>query len=207
MSAPRRRPDFDTRFVRDDKSKRPARTLRRRLLIVCGASRTEPLYLEGLNSHLRNPAVRIKVLAKSCAPLQVVEYAIHHATVVGDSYDELWCVVDVDQFTGLGEAIRRAATCTAPPTTVIVSNPCFELWLLLHFADHRAHVASYAQLKPLLRKHLPNYDKSRLDFARGGYAETYGAAVERAMALEPTGTDFSRNPSTNMWQLIEAMKR
>jgi hypothetical protein len=32
-------------------------------------------------------------------------------------------------------------------------------------------------------------------------------AAQRAMAMEPTGADFAINPSTNMWRLVEAMKR
>lgn len=88
--------------------------------------------------------------------------------------------------------------------TVVVSNPCFELWLLLHFADHGAPVASFAQLKPLLRRHVPDYEKSRIDF-EADYAPTYPDAARRAKALDPSGGDFRLNPSTNMWRLVDAM--
>lgn len=84
------------------------REQRRRLLIVCGAKATEPGYINGLKMHLRNPAVSIKVVAKDKAPSQVVQYAVKLSAQSPDSYDEVWCVVDSDQFTDLDAAVRLA---------------------------------------------------------------------------------------------------
>lgn len=183
------------------------RQARRRLLIVCGAKATEPDYVNGLKKHLRNPAVSIKVVSKDKAPSQVVQYALKLAAQAPDTYDEVWCVVDTDQFTDLDEAAKSAARSTTDrlKVTIIVSNPCFELWLLLHFTDHRGATASFGQLEPLLKKHVPGYHKSRMDF-EADYAPTYLDAVRRAMALEPSGIDYRRNPSTNMWRLVTTMR-
>lgn len=179
---------------------------RRRLLIVCGAKATEPDYINGLRKHLRNPAVSIKVVTKDKAPSQVVQYALKVSAQAPDTYDEVWCVVDADQFTDLDEAAGLAAKSTTDSlrVTLVVSNPCFELWLLLHFADQRGPVPSFVQLKPLLKKHVPSYDKSRLDF-EADYAPAYTDAIRRARTLDPSGCGYRLNPSTNMWQLASAM--
>jgi len=175
---------------------------RRRLLVVCGGKETEPAYVNGLRQQLRNPAVRVEVTAIGRSPSQVVEYGVKQVRRAADTYDELWCVVDVDQFSDLPKA--AALTRKSPvPTTVIVSNPCFELWLLLHFADQRNPLACYADVKPLLCKHVPDYEKNTLLFAT--YWPRIGGAVDRAKRLEPDGTDHRVNPSTNMWRLVEAM--
>ena len=50
-------------------------------------------------------------------------------------FDELWCVFDVDQHEGLAEAISDARNNSI---NVAVSNPCFELWLVLHLRDKTA---------------------------------------------------------------------
>ena len=116
-----------------------------RLLIVCGASGTEPDYVRGLNGHLRNRAVRVDVLEKGRAPAQVVEYGIKRAAVAETTaigYDQLWCVLDVDEYTDHDKAVRLAKSCRVIPTHVVISNPCFELWLLLHFKDVRRALAS-----------------------------------------------------------------
>ena len=180
-----------------------ARTPRTRLLIACGAAGTEPQYIRALNSHLRNRAVHVKVIEKGRAPSQVVAYGIKKATALNDSYDQLWCVTDVDNFTDLDEAARLART--APiPTTLIVSNPCFELWLLLHFVRHHRHIGNPAQAKTLLRKYAADYAKQIVDFEKR-YVPQLPNAIENAKVLDPTGEATGLNPSTNMWRLVLAM--
>ena len=52
--------------------------------------------------------------------------------------DEFWCVFDVEwprNHPGLKEAMEQARQNNVE---VAVSNPCFELWLILHFQDHTA---------------------------------------------------------------------
>jgi RloB-like protein len=80
---------------------------------------------------------------------------------------------------------------------VALSNPCFEYWLLLHFRDHRTYAASYKQIEPVLRKHIPGHDKARLDFRR--YAAHVPEAVDRAARrLSGCGGDLGANPSTTV---------
>jgi hypothetical protein len=117
-------------------------------------------------------------------------------------YDELWCVVDVDQFSDLEKAAALARKGRIR-TTLIVSNPCFELWLLLHFCNHNSRLDRYADVKPLLCKHMPDYEKNTLQFA--AYWPHIDKAVGRAKKLDPAGTLFTADPSTNMWQLVEAI--
>jgi hypothetical protein len=81
-----------------------------------------------------------------------------------------------------------------------VSNPCFELWLLLHFRDHGAVSASYRQLLPKLIKHVPGYDKCRLDFTQ--YDAGVADAMRRGERLDPSGREHARNPSTGVWKLV-----
>lgn len=84
-----------------------------------------------------------------------------------------------------------------------MSNPCFELWLLLHFRDHRSRIERYADVKPLLCKHIPDYEKNTPRFST--FWPLIGDAVDRARKLDPVGTDAAANPSTNMWLLVEAV--
>ncbi len=174
-----------------------------RLLVVCGATGTEPQYIRALNSFLCNRAVHVKVIEKGRSPSQVVDFGIKKMTAVKDSYDELWCVVDVDNFEDLDAAARKAKT-SGIRTTLIVSNPCFELWLVLHFADHRSYIDSPARTKQLLCRHVANYDKQIVDFP-AVYAPRLEDASRRAKALDSTGEATRLNPSTNMWRLVVAM--
>jgi hypothetical protein len=179
---------------RENSSRRraPFREPRARVLIVCGGVRTEPDYFDGLKQVRRNPAVRVKVLAKGVDPEQL----ILHAAKVGGEFDEVWCVVDTDEF----DIDRAFGVADALGVSLAVSNPCFELWLLLHFDDCRTAARSYRELRPMLIKQVPGYDKSRLDFAQ--YDAGVAAATTRAERLDPTGRDHGRNPSTGVWKLV-----
>lgn len=199
----KRSPTPAYRTTTDPTWRGPDRKAHTRLLIVCGAAGTEPQYVNSLNSYLCNRAVRVRVVKKGRSPSQVVTHGIKVATAINDSYDQLWCVVDVDNFDDLAIAAQRAAD-SPIPTSLVVSNPCFELWPLLHFTDHRGHIESPAHAMKLLGKHVAGYDKKILDFAKV-YAPGIGNAVERAKRLEPTGDATEVNPSTNMWRLVRAM--
>jgi hypothetical protein len=168
------------------------RSPRRRILIMCGGIRTERQYFEGLMKARRNPSVEVRLLSKGVAPDQLVR----HAKRVGDGYDEMWCVVDTDEF----DIAKAARLADELGVRLVVSNPCFELWLLLHFDDHRGAARSYKELRPKLIKHVPGYDKCRLEF--GQFGAGVEGATERAEQLDPSGQDHGRNPSTGVWKLV-----
>jgi hypothetical protein len=178
----------------------PHRTPRNRLLIVSGAAVTERDYFQGLRDHLENPAVTVKLLEKAGSPSQVVEYARKRRADDRDGYDEVWCVVDVDEFTDLPRAMKNARD---EGIRMAVSNPCFEVWLLLHFEEHRAHCASYKELLPRLKKHMPGYSKTALRFT--DYAGGFEDACHRAKRLDSSGEDYCCNPSTGVWPIVEQM--
>ena len=178
----------------------PQRRTKPLILVVCASVRTESDYLRGLRDHCGNPAVDIVLRKHGKAPTQAIEYARKFVERDPRSFDEVWCVVDVDDF-DIGRAAKAAKQAKV---SLAVSNPCFELWLLLHHADCSSYCGGYADVVARLQKHLPEYDKARLNFAH--YRDHVEAAVERAKRLEPSGQDFGRNPSTNVWRLVERIR-
>ncbi|MEU4886344.1 RloB family protein [Streptomyces xinghaiensis] len=114
--------------------------------MVCGAENTESGYLNGFKRHFKKPTVSLKILEKPGSTVEVVRDAIGATERSQGDYDQVWCVVDVDQYRDFDEAGRLA---DEHEVRLAVSNPCFELWLLLHHADHRAHVADYKHVKSL----------------------------------------------------------
>lgn len=193
-----KRPSFETELCR----RTGGRTQRDRLLVVCGAKVTEKDYLQGLKQAERNPAVSVKLVEHPRSPSQVVAYAAGIRRQAPEDYDQVWCVLDVDEFPDVAAAVAEAAR---QDIAVALSNPCFELWLLLHFADHRAFVRTFGELVPRLKDFVPRYDKSRIDFRhfRGGWRD----AVRRAQRLAREGTEQDTNPSTGVWRLALAIGR
>jgi hypothetical protein len=160
--------------------------------VYCGGERTERAYLHGLNAAYHGGPVTLDVQHKGRVdPRRVVDAAVKYAQRGPGLYDEVWCVVDVDHF-DLAPAIRAAHR---HGVELAVSNPCFELWLLLHHGAHSAHLERCGDATARLRKYLPTYEKVNLRF--GDFAGGVAAAVKRAKELDP-----ERNPSTGMWRLV-----
>ena len=87
---------------------------------------------------------------------------------------------------------------------MLLSNPCFEIWLLLHAKDQKAAIETDALIKEL-KKSAPvwkNYSKSAFtDTQKSFLNDTTDVAVARAKGLK----DF-QNPSTGIYRLIELLK-
>jgi hypothetical protein len=182
------------------------------VLVVCEGVVTEPQYINGFRLAHGASTVRVQIEAPGGDPLALVERAISlrkHASQAAARerdqnlvYDEVWCVFDVDEHARLDEARRTA---DASGVRLAISNPCFELWLLLHFTDQTATL-SRQRASGLLKKHLPNYAKHVRfeDLATG-----YDNAARRAAVLDnrhsQAGTDGG-NPSSGVYRLTERIR-
>lgn len=187
-----------TRRENSTRRRPPTREPASHILIACGALQTENQYFDRLRQWRRNPAVKVTVLPKGRDPAGLVAYVRKWLHQQRKEFDEVWCVFDVDEFPGVADAVRLAAR---EGVFVAVSNPCFELWLLLHFERCTAHVPRYKSLVSKLEKHVGNYDKTELKFMQ--YQDGVDDAIRRARDLDPTGEAFQRNPSTGVWRLVE----
>ncbi len=118
------------------------------------------------------------------------------------SWDQVWGVFDVDDHPNLEEALELA---TREDIQVAVSNPCFELWALLHFQDQHANIPRN-KVRQALKTHLRDYEKE-LDFS--ALHGAYDVAVARAQGLEQTAKRIGepgRNPTTGVFALTEAIR-
>lgn len=199
----------DRRPARGAPSKEP----RARILVVCEGEVTEPEYLQGFARWCRNPLVRIEISDEHGVPRTLVEtakrlkaQADRKATQEGDPflrYDSVWCVFDVDEHPHVDQALDMA---NANEVHVALSNPCFELWLLLHFREspgmrHRKAVHQ------MLTGFLPGYGKHlSFEVLEPGYEH----AVRRAQRLADeaaSANEVGRNPSTGVYVLTEAIRK
>ena len=178
-------------------------------MVFCEGIASEPDYINGLKrlpGVRRNTAVTIEIDPNPGTPLPLVQRAIAHSK--DEEVDECWCVFDVEapkKHPHLAEAIRLAEQ---HGIGVAISNPCFELWLILHHEARRAYLTT-AEAEKLSRSHDGRAGK-RID-ART-YVDARHVAVERAIELatlhERNQTPFpENNPSSTMPDLLAAIER
>lgn len=194
-------------------SRRPALLdPRPRVLVVCEGRVTEPQYFDAFRKEEENQLVEVLIDSEGGAPKTLVERAAirkksseeeaRRARDENLKYDEVWCVFDIDEHPKIPDARQQARD---NAINLAISNPCFELWLLLHFREQHAHVERKPITK-LLRNHIPDYRK-RVPFEtlRDGYSE----AVLRAQQLDKHHIDVGNegdNPSTNVYLLTERIR-
>jgi hypothetical protein len=202
---------------RRDRDRRPARRRPFRepkpiILIVCEGTRTEPEYFKGFVKDHQNPRVRIEVAHTSGVPLTLVKHAREKKAQAEDdarrendknlAYDAVWCVFDIDEHPAIPRATDMARS---NGIQLAISNPCFELWLLLHFRDEPGMSHRDLVVK-MLSQHVPDYDKG-VNYA--DYKDGYPQAVIRARRQNQRLIDASSpggNPSTNVHELTESIR-
>ncbi len=135
-----------------------------RLLVVCEGKLTEKIYIEGVRRQHEIPSNLIQLVPGAGTPKTLVDRAVElkksnakaHKSGSNERFDEVWCVFDRDSFTCIPDALQKAA---AHGIKIAFSNPCFELFLLLHFCECNADLHR-DKVREKLKQYLPNYDKS-----------------------------------------------
>ncbi|MBK1989650.1 RloB domain-containing protein [Sphaerospermopsis aphanizomenoides BCCUSP55] len=148
--------------------RQPSRKITQKILIACEGSKTEPIYFNSIRNDLRSPTLEIIVLPhqKKTDPGNIIERLIEERQQMKNekrwtTNDAAWAVFDGDEHIERSKenwqkAINRA---NSQKINLAITNPCFELWYLIHFQDHLSQI-NRDKLINLLNKHIPEYDKS-----------------------------------------------
>ncbi|MDG6108149.1 RloB domain-containing protein [Dactylosporangium aurantiacum] len=171
------------------------REQRTTVLVDTNGKSTEIKYFKCVKDLPWVTAGRVIVTFTNGSPLEVVRDAARRRDE--NEYDHAWAVCDVDDF----DTVEPSTEAESLEVSLAWSNPCFEVWLILHRENSRAHIAGPKKAAEKLSRSIGKpWDKSTLNFA--DFDAGIGEAVRRAKQLDaaPAG-----NPSTNVWQLIELL--
>ena len=208
------------------RKKRKAHLLRRRqatkdsydvILIVCEGKKTEPNYFTELKKAFQLSNANVRICGRGSDPLSVVEFAIE--TVQQEpEFDRAYCVFDRDRHTRYKAAIDRVhgfhQTKLGEKSKIfaIPSIPCFEFWLLLHFAyttkpfDAAFGDSICSKVIEELKSYLPSYQKGNQDIFNK-IQDKMDDAITNARRVDlfhkTSGTD---NPSTMVHSLVEYLR-
>ena len=149
---------------------------------------------------------------------KATEYQVKNDISVS-SGDSVWVVADADvnynnpdPVENKNQQLARARKMAkAKGIELLISNPCFEFWYLLHFRYTTKHLKDYPAVRTMLVEHLTDYKKSKDVYAElNKYTKE---AIERAGRLEQyhqqngvsAPFDLHTNPFTDVYHLIELL--
>ncbi len=189
-----------------EKFSRPLGDRRYKKLFVLAVEgiKTEPLYFALFNS--RDSVIRVQCLKdkSGSSPPQVLKRMEKHLKA-GElkSTDEAWLVSDKDQWSDSQLSQLHQWSQKEENYGFALSNPKFEYWLLLHFADGSG-VTSAQDCDRRLKGYIPDYDKS-LD-TKKITVEMINSAIERARQKDnPSCADWPRIFGATVYKLVESI--
>lgn len=188
------------------------RSPQKKLVVFCEGTVTEKKYIGGIRSDLR--AGWLEATPAGGNPLNIVECAIAETQsrrqierLPRSVHDQVWCMFDVEAPTphpNLREAMTLAEN---NGIQCAVSNPCFELWAILHDRYQRGYMTT-AEACSALEAILPDYSRGKKVIPYASLKDRYEKAKERAQGLDAIHDETqsaTRNPSSSVWRLVDAI--
>lgn len=185
----------------------PSRSPKPRVVVVTEGVSTEPLYLKLFRQLHGLASVAVEVIPLGQDPRAVVERAIlekvESAADADAEDDSFWAMFDRDEHSRFAEAVDLAK---GNHVRTAISNPCFELWGILHYELLDAPTSRHGCQRRLAEL-CSSYGKSGKRFEdQDAIRNSYHDAMLRARALLARRRYERRpygNPSTTAYELTE----
>lgn len=174
----------------------PQRSSKEAFLVICEGE-TERNYVDFLRNSYHSPIRIVSRVAGQQVTQQLINKHVEQLKL--GKYDKItsFLMYDMD----VEEVNRRFNQCKA---TLLLSNPCVELWFFLHAADNKEPMSSEAVIVALKNADpiWKQYKKGTLTFPQQSFLwQNKGQALIRAKALQPLA-----NPSSSVYILLEKLE-
>ena len=163
------------------------------LFIFC-EGKTEESYINFLKSFYRIPSIHIhpKIGGNNITEAYITNYKQDKPT---HEKDETFLMYDLD----VPEILTRLTK--IKKCTLLLSNPCVELWFLLHYKNQKANTTSeqcYREMSNRNKSYKKGYIDNKL---KEKLKSKIDDALKRAKDLNE-----NNNPSSTIYKLIDALK-
>lgn len=172
------------------------------IIIATEGKKTEKQYFD----LFRNVKVQILVVTAD-DNLSAPEYVLEKLDKFRNDFqiddnDELWLMTDVDRW-GSKKLSEISKLCNQKDYQLAISNPCFEIWLYLHFSDiDKVKIKDCSSVKKLLKIHLGSYNSSNLNIEE--FRPYVEIAIERAKNLHENNNErFPASIGSHVYKVIE----
>lgn len=193
------------------------RPLRKRIFVTAeGRNKTEKIYFH--NFFVQNGCQFVYCANDASDPVRLVDHLVKDCCEKGfraDLGDKAYCFIDHDissvkdkQIVKAKQIINDAIGCKPK---LIVSNPCFEVWLLCHYCYSTKNYNKSPDVEDELKKYIPKYEKTDptiFEMTKDKIKD----AINNAKRLEKYNIDNGEKihtstfcPSTEVYKAIENM--
>lgn len=195
-------------MARDNRNKQARQTI-----ALVGDGQTERIYFANVRDTDRPKNLSIfPDYPRKIGSYKGVLDRAHH--LVGEGYDQVYALIDMDKIIDenrLAEYRHNKTIAEQAGIRVLENNPCFEIWILLHFVQTGRLFANCGEVVTALRRieSFENYDKSeRFLTAAKLYernkAQLTQSAITNARLLENNRDDYDeRYPRAETFRFFE----
>jgi hypothetical protein len=196
----------------------PIKQPKPKIVVVCEGKVTEPKYFEDFRLYCGNSLVTVKAIGGCGVPVSVVERAIaererlvREAKASRDSFDqifEVWAVFDRDAHPQ-PQVPTAIANAQINDIRVAFSNPCFEVWGLMHYSCY-SRPGHHHETQRELKRILTGYCHERnpvmsLQLLQPKY-ETAVTNSQQALRRREQEDSPNGDPSTTVHLLTERIR-
>ena len=183
------------------------------LLLVCeGRNKTERKYF----SHYKVRELPYRLEIRDSEATDVMGMARRAANLYKEYQmdpaigDLAFCLIDLDLRRDKYDAYLKAKQ-KYPQVRFIVSNPCFEIWLLFYFTENPKAESSSQAVKEQMKKCVPGYNEAMDVYDQCDLEDKYAVAINRSEKknafYEEDKILVERNPYTEVQDLILILKQ
>jgi len=204
-----------TRIASRRQDIRPTRPL---MIILCDDSKTAPSYFR-LVAQQEKQHVTIRVARNSCdqsSPNAVIDRAIEEQRKLCESQNEgeesrdtVWALIDLEGGHIYSKLTSPTEKAQQNDISIVLSQPCYELWTLLHLEDTGEHFQHCAAVLDRLRQRWKTKFGQQLGpKAQADYSKILGNRPQAASRAKMHHDNNPRDPSwTQVFRIIEYIEK
>lgn len=189
---------------------------KKKFTIYSEGRNTEPEYFRAVKKCFMGALVHLELIAPAGVPMTIAEKACLDVSKKSkrkkgassfEENDEVWAVFDRDEHPKCDEAIAK---CQTSGVGVAFSDPCFELWLILHHSDFDRpddrHDVQKA-FQNICCDYDPNGKKTTDCLALMPLVEEAEKRAERQMARRIEEGERPSRPFTTVYELTRRLRQ
>ena len=200
------------------RSEKPTYTKQRKpiIVLICeGRNKTERLYFNHFN--YRSAPYNLKIEDSESTD---IESMVKKALSIWKEYqlnseygDHLYCLIDLDlNKDKYAKYVKIHESKKYRNIEIILSNPCFECWLMYYFTDNPKGVSSSQKAKTEMSNYITDYDESTDVIKVCKLEDSHSLAIDRSikknLLYDKIGTSLiDKNPYSEVQQILRILNK